>query len=82
MYNYNTALDFLTKQTERAKKDLEKASTIDAAKRNFAVYGQGLLDQKAQLQAQNQVYRTAYNNIGRVYNNDVAKLIVLKIVDK
>ena len=75
MYNYNTALDFLTKQTDRAKKDLERASTIDAAKRNFAVYGQGLLDQKAQLQAQNQIYRTAYNNIGRVYNNDVAKLI-------
>lgn len=75
MYNYNTALDFLIKQTDRAKKDLEKASTIDAAKRDFAVYGQGLLDQKAQLQAQNQIYRTAYNNIGRVYNNDVAKLI-------
>ena len=75
MYNYNTALDFLTKQTERAKKKLEKAGSIAEAKNNFQIYGQGLLDQKAQLTAQNQTYRTAYNNIGKVYNNDVAKLI-------
>ena len=75
MYNYNTALDFLTKQTERAKKKLEKVGSIAEAKQNFQTYGQGLLDQKAQLTAQNQTYRTAYNNIGKVYNNDVAKLI-------
>ena len=75
MYNYNTALDFLTKQTERAKKKLEKTGSIAEAKNNFRIYGQGLLDQKAQLTAQNQTYRTAYNNIGKVYNNDVAKLI-------
>lgn len=75
MYNYNTALDFLTKQTERAKKNFDKVSSISEAKNNFQIYGQGLLDQKTQLAAQNQTYRTAYNNIGKVYNNDVAKLI-------
>lgn len=75
MYNYNTALDFLTKQTERAKKNFDKVSSISEAKNNFQIYGQGLLDQKAQLTAQNQTYRTAYNNIGKVYNNDVTKLI-------
>jgi hypothetical protein len=32
MYNYNTALDFLTKQTERAKKKLEKTGSIAEAK--------------------------------------------------
>jgi hypothetical protein len=44
MYNYNTALDFLTKQTERAKKKFDKVSSISEAKNNFQVYGQGLLD--------------------------------------
>jgi hypothetical protein len=44
MYNYDTALDSLVKQTERAKKKLDKSMSEDESKRNAELYGQSLLN--------------------------------------
>jgi hypothetical protein len=35
MYNYTTAMDYWVKETERAKKKLEKAGSITEAKNNY-----------------------------------------------
>ena len=75
MYNYTTAMDYWVKETERAKKKLEKAGSITEAKNNYQLYGEGLLKQKSQLTAQNKVYQTAYNNFGNILKNDLDRFI-------
>ena len=67
MYNYDTALDSLVKQTERAKKKLDKSMDETSAKRNAQVYGQSLLDQKANIGAQRKVYEQAIANYNKTY---------------
>ena len=71
MYNYTTAMDYWVKETERAKKKLEKAGSITEAKNNYQLYGEGLLKQKSNLIAQNKTYQTAYDNFGNVLKNDL-----------
>ena len=67
MYNYDTALDSLVKQTERAKKKLDKSMSEDESKRNAQVYGQSLLNQKANIGAQRKVYEQAIANYNKAY---------------
>ena len=67
MYNYDTALDSLVKQTERAKKKLDKSMSEDESKRNAELYGQSLLNQKANIGAQRQVYEKAISNYNQTY---------------
>ena len=75
MYNYDTALDALTKKTERAKKELDKSMDEASAKRNAQIYGQGLLDQKANIQAQIQTYQKANQNWQQEYANNFKNVI-------